>query len=157
MTIRPARPGEAEALSALAREAKAHWGYPAEWLAAWRDALTVSEAFVTGCAVFVAAGADDTPLGWVALAGEPDDLAIEHLWVRPAAMGRGVGRALVARAREAAAAQGVTRLRIEADPHAAPFYERIGARRVGAVRADVCGVRRDLPLFELDVAPARAA
>ena len=34
MTIRRARPDEADALTALATRAKAHWGYDAEFMAA---------------------------------------------------------------------------------------------------------------------------
>ncbi|MEU4236164.1 hypothetical protein [Actinoplanes sp. NPDC026619] len=42
MTIRPARPGEAAALSELARRSKAHWGYDEGFLDACRADLTLS-------------------------------------------------------------------------------------------------------------------
>ncbi|MEE8545291.1 MAG: hypothetical protein V3T29_05715 [Alphaproteobacteria bacterium] len=42
--IRPARPGEAAALTDLALRSKAHWGYDAAFMAACRAELTVTPA-----------------------------------------------------------------------------------------------------------------
>ncbi len=42
-------------------------------------------------------------------------------------------------------------LLIESDPHAEGFYLRLGARRVGSLRADVGAVRRTLPVLRLDL------
>jgi hypothetical protein len=39
--IRPARPDEAGAISALALRSKGHWGYDAAFLAACRENLTI--------------------------------------------------------------------------------------------------------------------
>jgi len=38
---------------------------------------------------------------------------------------------------------------LEADPNAAGFYERMGARRTGSVRAPDTG--RELPVYEMKV------
>jgi hypothetical protein len=38
-------------------------------------------------------------------------------------------------------------LRIESDPYAEPFYERLGAVRVGETPAPVAGVERCLPVL----------
>ena len=40
--IRRATPTDSERATELARRAKAHWGYPAEWLEAWNDDLIVT-------------------------------------------------------------------------------------------------------------------
>lgn len=42
-------------------------------------------------------------------------------------------------------------LRVESDPHAVGFYERMGARLAGTVPAPVLGTARELPVLELDV------
>jgi hypothetical protein len=34
--------GDAERLSQIARTAKAHWGYPEAWLAAWAPVLSIT-------------------------------------------------------------------------------------------------------------------
>jgi GNAT superfamily N-acetyltransferase len=73
------------------------------------------------------------------------------MFVAPDAMNRGVGRALLADACDVARGAGLRSLRIEAEPNAAGFYERLGARRVGEVEsASIKG--RVLPLYALDVA-----
>jgi GNAT superfamily N-acetyltransferase len=146
--IRRALAGEADALTAIAHAAKRHWGYPEEWIARWRDALTVTPAYVRDHAVFVAAE-DDVPRGFYALSTEGTSAILDHLWVTPERMGAGMGRALFRHAAETARAQGATRLEIDSDPHAEEFYQRMGARRIGEVPADVDGVRRVLPRLEL--------
>lgn len=146
--IRRARPGEAAALTAIAHAAKRHWGYPEAWIARWRDALTATPAYIRGHPVFVAAE-DDIPRGFHALSMRETDAVLDHLWVAPERMGRGLGRALFRHAMETARAQGATRLEIDSDRHAEAFYLRMGARRIGEVPADVDGVRRVLPRLEV--------
>ena len=150
--VSPAKPGDAPALTAIARAAKRHWGYPAAWLEEWEPLLRVTPEFLAATETFAAWPADGGAgeiLGWAALTVADDgDAWLEHLWVRPAAMGRGVGRLLFEHAAARARARGFARLRIESDPHAASFYERMGARRTGTVKSSVQGVPRDLPLLE---------
>lgn len=148
--IRRARADEADALTAIAHAAKRHWGYPEAWIARWRDALTITPGFIGAGTVFVAAEADtDLPRGFYALAVDEGGAALEHLWVEPESMGRGIGRALLDHAVQAARGLRAARLEIDADPHAEAFYLRMGARRIGEVRADVADVRRVLPRMEI--------
>jgi GNAT superfamily N-acetyltransferase len=148
--IRRARTDEAAALTAIAHAAKRHWGYPEAWVARWRDALTLTPAYVRDHPVFVAAEAEgDRPRGFYALTVQGSDAVLEHLWMEPEWMGLGIGRALLGHAIESARAQGATRLEIDSDPHAEDFYRRMGARRIGEVRADVDEVRRVLPRLEI--------
>ena len=77
---------------------------------------------------------------------------LADLFVDPTAIGRGLGATLLADAVDRARALGVSRLVIDADPHAAGFYVRMGARRVGSVASSsVAG--RELPRFELVTDP----
>ena len=46
LAIRRARAGEGDVLTALARRAKAHWGYSPELLARFADDLVLSEAAI---------------------------------------------------------------------------------------------------------------
>jgi GNAT superfamily N-acetyltransferase len=153
MKIRRALAEESGELTRVAHEAKSHWGYPERWIELWRDDLTIAPEFITGNEVYLAEE-DGQVLGCVGLiAGEGDGpvWTLEHFWVRPAAMGRGVGRALFEHARELAKAGGAERLEIDADPNAEPFYLRMGARRVGEVRSEVDGQPRVRPLLQLDI------
>jgi GNAT superfamily N-acetyltransferase len=71
---------------------------------------------------------DGKPVGVAALA-PPDDVGIaelEHLFVDPAAMGHGVGAALLSEAFSLARREGAMAIRVLSDPQARGFYERHG-------------------------------
>jgi GNAT superfamily N-acetyltransferase len=66
------------------------------------------------------------------------------------AMGRCAGRALFEASAGLARRLGARRMSILADPHAAPFYERMGARLTGRAPSDAIP-GRTLPLYEYDL------
>jgi ribosomal protein S18 acetylase RimI-like enzyme len=90
---------------------------------------------------------NDRAVGFYLLTKESDGLHLDHLWIIPAAMGRGIGRALFEHAAEQARALGLATIKIEADPNAEGFYQRMGARRVGTQVTEIEGERRELPLL----------
>jgi ribosomal protein S18 acetylase RimI-like enzyme len=144
--IRRAVSSDSERATELARRAKAHWGYPAEWLEAWNEDLVVTAEGIQKHATFVASIGGDV-VGICQLQQSDDHAMLEHVWVDPTCHGRGVGRALVEHAR--GQARGV--IAIVADPNAEQFYVKLGARRVGEVPAPMPGApQRVLPLMELD-------
>lgn len=156
MHIRPARVEEASALTELAMRSKAHWGYDDAFMAACRDELTIRESSIDRVDV---ADLDGHVIGMVRLAQEapgPSGLlrgALEDLFVEPAAIGTGVGQALFRHAVRRAAAEGMGRLRIDADPNAEGFYLAMGAVRVGeSPSGSIAG--RVLPRLELSVPSA---
>jgi GNAT superfamily N-acetyltransferase len=139
------RAEDAQRLSDLALRSTGHWGYDAAFLEACRAELTLTPEQAATARV-VRDGHD--LLGFHLL--EEGELAM--LFVEPAAMGRGVGRALLADAQQAAAGRGWTRMRIASDPGAEGFYLAHGAQRLGVVPSgSVPG--RELPLLELPVRP----
>ena len=69
-------------------------------------------------------------------------------------MGRGIGRALFEHAVEQTRRLGHRSLKIEADPNAAGFYIRMGARRAGSTVTSVQDPQRELPLFVYDLESA---
>ncbi len=149
MQIVRAEISQAPALSAIAWTAKAHWGYPAHWMEQWRELLTITPDFVAQHETFVAHLAGEA-IGFYALVEKPDSISLEHLWVLPERIGQGIGRALFEHAAGRAAARGASRLTIENDPQAEPFYLHLGARRVGAVPSEIDGHPRELPLLVFD-------
>lgn len=145
--IRSARAGEAGVLTALARAAKASHGYPDAWLTRWESDLRFTEAELARDLIDVAES-DAGVIGVVGVVARPVGWWLEHLWVAPAAQGAGVGAALVNHA--LARAQGVRHgpVLLVADPGAAPFYERLGARPLGHEPAPMPGApERTLPRF----------
>lgn len=146
MEIFRASPTDAPCLSAIAWEAKAYWGYPSHWLEQWRDQLTISPEFIEAHDTF-AARLDRKIVAFYSLLLRPDGLHLEHLWVLPEWIGRGIGRHLFAHATALALGRGARALKIEADPHAEPFYLHLGAVRVGTSTSEIGGQRRELPLL----------
>lgn len=138
MNIRRALPGESEELSALARSAKALWGYSAEQLAAWSEDLRICPKSLADQPTFVAEE-NNRLVGVVQLACHGTPWRIEHFWVRPEATRRGIGGALLEHAVVYAAQSGHTELHIDSDPGAEAFYLQHGARRVGVVPAPIKG------------------
>jgi GNAT superfamily N-acetyltransferase len=144
--VRRAVTTDSERATELARSAKAHWGYPAEWLAIWRDDLVLTAEAIERHATFVAS-LEGEIVGVCQLQQSDDHTMLEHVWVDPRRHGLGVGRALVEHARQNA--RGV--IAIVADPNAEAFYVKLGARRVGEVPAPMPGAPlRVLPLMELE-------
>jgi len=153
MQIVRARPEDAATLTRIAVAAKRHWRYPETWMESWRQLLTIRPESIASHEIYSAV-IDGQPVGFYGLRCVGSKLQLEHLWVWPAAMRGGVGRALFTHACERARALGFQSLEIESDPNAEGFYERMGARRAGVSIVEVAGQRRELPVFtyEFDAA-----
>jgi len=151
--IRAAHAGEHRLLSEIAYQSKAHWGYATADLDAWHASLTVARESVLGCPTFVAE-VDGAVVGFFQLRLNGSHADLEHLWVLPAFVRRGIGGALLAHAMQQARAAGASALHIDADPHAEAFYMAHGARRVGQRSAPIEGqplrVRPQLTLSVVD-------
>jgi GNAT superfamily N-acetyltransferase len=153
MQIVRAQPQEAESLTAIAHAAKRHWGYPERWIESWRDILTMRPEFIAANVAY-SAMEEGRAVGFYLLTTESDGIHLDHLWIVPPAMGRGIGRALFEHAAGQARLLGHKTLKIEADPNAEGFYARMGARRVGEAVTEIEGRRRELPLLLYELGSA---
>jgi GNAT superfamily N-acetyltransferase len=147
MHLRAARPDEADRLTAIAHAAKRHWGYPEAWIERWRDQLTITPEYVAQYPTFVAE-LDGAVVAFVSIIPQARRAVLDHLWVLPEAMRRGLGRALFRHAEAAARRAGATTLTTTADPHAEDFYRKMGLVTVGHEDASLDGQTRRLPLME---------
>ncbi|MGH2517316.1 MAG: GNAT family N-acetyltransferase [Ktedonobacterales bacterium] len=152
--IRRAHPEEAELLTELIMRSKAFWGYDATLLAAWRSDLTLESKVVARDPVYCA---EDRYTGFIMGVShfyrlDDDELYLDHLFVEPACMGKGVGARLWSHAVAQAAAQGLRAVVLGADPNARPFYERMGAVVVGWEESPIVPGRRT-PVMRYDLPP----
>jgi GNAT superfamily N-acetyltransferase len=147
--IRRARGAEAGDLTSIAFAAKRHWGYPEDWMKLWQDELTVLPDYVEHNRVYVATSGERR-LGWCAVTEQAGAHWLDYCWVLPEAAGMGIGRRLVGRAFELAAASRWPTLKVVADPNAEGFYRKLGFRRIGEWPSVPAG--RRLPMLEADVA-----
>jgi GNAT superfamily N-acetyltransferase len=150
--VRRAVPEDSPTLSAIAKAAKAHLGYPADWLVAWDAALTVDAGYLALHRVWVGVECGSgAPAGFAALVDKGTHWQLDHLWIAPEHQGRGLGRLLWSVALAAVRDSRPGPVRVEAEPRAAGFYRRRGARLVGRVAAPVLGEARELPVFEITI------
>ena len=149
MNIRPATAADATQLTQIAQEAKRYWGYPEHWLEHWREDLTITADFVNQNDVFVAEN-EGTVVGFYGLITKGSTAELDHLWVSPAHIGRGVGKELFLHAMQLAATRNLANVHIIADPNAEAFYRKMGATRVGESVSELDGKPRVLPRLEID-------
>ena len=146
--IRRTLPEEADALSQIALSAKAYWGYPEGCMEIWTPLFTITPEFISSADVRTSE-ANSELAGFYALIFVKQRASLEHLWILPAYIGQGIGRALfehaLARCREMQC-QG---LEIVSELNAQGFYERMGAKKVGVSIGEVNGDLRSLPVMEI--------
>ena len=152
ISIRPARADDARVLSDLAVRSKAHWGYSPQFMQACRDELTYTSEQLRDPGYFCFVGCrNDRIVGFYALSKiDSRTLDLEAMFVEPAAIGTGAGRALMDHAREQARVFGAEDMLIQADPYAEGFYRAMGAVPVGQRESDSIPGRM-LPEMKLTV------
>jgi ribosomal protein S18 acetylase RimI-like enzyme len=140
---------EADALTQIALSAKRHWGYPPRWMDIWTPQLTLGPDYFQENETWVAEVGN--PVAFYTLQ-ERDGIAwIENLWVMPEHMGKGVGKRLFLHATELARQRGYKILRLEADPNAVGFYEKMGMHQIGERHSEIEAQPRSLPIMEIDL------
>jgi RimJ/RimL family protein N-acetyltransferase len=141
-TIRPAEPGDAAALVALAA---AVGGEPEGWLLSdrsWRGVVEekryLRAARRNPNGTVIVALIDDEVVGRISISRDPHPasphVADLGLMVASAHRGQGIGTALLAAADEWARSVGVTKLELHVFPHNEPaiaLYEKVGYEREG--------------------------
>jgi GNAT superfamily N-acetyltransferase len=130
--LRDIRQDELSSLSELCLRSKAVWGYDEAFMSACRNELTLHPDDLQ-TSYFQVADRDALAVGLAQIKVVGLDADLAKLFVEPALIGAGVGRLLFEWATARARDLGAFRMTIEADPGAAPFYERMGARQTGVV------------------------
>ncbi|MBU1568063.1 MAG: GNAT family N-acetyltransferase [Proteobacteria bacterium] len=139
--IRPARPSEAEVLTKISFQSKGYWGYPKEFFEIWTSELTINSAYIENNDVFVSEQGG-VIVGYYSLVELKDHVEVsgirinkgfwlEHMFIEPGSIGKGLGSKLFAHLREMCHVRGISQLGILADPHSRLFYERMGCEYKG--------------------------
>jgi len=148
LIIEPATPAQAGVLTTITLAAKRQWNYPEAWIQLWLSALTISSQYILENEVRV--GVENEKLiAYYSLEQQGEYLWLDNLWVLPEFMGQGIGRQLFQHALERSRVRAVSILKIEADPHAQAFYEKMGASKISEHQTQVDGQLRILPVMEI--------
>lgn len=148
--LRLARRQEAGALTALAMQSKAHWGYDRKFLDACRKDLTITEEMVQQHPTYVIETTNGSLTGFSMVALTTPEATLLYLYVHPTAMGKGIGRVLFSESVVHARKSGALWLTWDADPHAVPFYLRMGAYLYGETPSTSIPGRM-LPVMRFDL------
>ena len=143
--ILPAKLGDGAELTVLALDSKAFWGYSEEFIKSCETALKITDEMI-GRLHSGTIKEDNAYVGFYFLSEEESHAELQLLYISPLSIGRGYGRALFKSAMKKALSLGHKTMRIEADPNAADFYKRMGAKHIGWCRSEVDDTR-ELPLF----------
>ena len=154
--VRAGRREESAFLSELAIRSKSYWGYDSDFLEACREELRLNDDDFDELVVRVAEDDDGRIAGFYALAeADEEEAEIRFFFVDLHLIRTGIGRRLFSDLVRTASERGLRALRIDADPGAAAFYERMGAERAGdASSGSIPG--RSLPSYRLRVPPIRS-
>ena len=150
ISIRRVKPEEADRLSQIAIAAKRHWNYPEHWMLLWIPQLTFGSAYFKEHESW-AAELNGEVIAFYTIQERESNAWLDNIWVLPKYIGQGVGKDLflhvVARSREL----GYRTLKLDAEPNAVGFYEKMGMRKVGEYQYQLDGQPRILPLMELSL------
>lgn len=125
MKIRRAKIEDSKVLSEIAFEAKGFWNYPQEWMEKWKDGLTIKPEYIEANELYCLA-VNEKVFGWFAIEFQPNSKngSLEHLWIRPSEIGKGLGRILIEKIISLANQFGLEELEVTSDPNAQGFYEK---------------------------------
>lgn len=145
-----ALPEQADILTHITIASKRYWNYPERWMQIWLPLLTISPEYISENEVWVKIFGDK-PVAYYSLQQAGSELWLDNLWLLPEFIGRGIGKELFLHAVERSRQCDGSILKIEADPNAEAFYEKMGARRVGEHHSEVDGHPRILPIMEIKI------
>jgi GNAT superfamily N-acetyltransferase len=145
-----AKPEQAGTLTAITIASKRHWNYPESWIQVWLPSLTVTAEYILANETWVAVE-DEKCVAYYSLKNDGEFLWLDNLWVLPEFIGQGIGKGLFHQALEKSHDLGATVLKIEADPNAQTFYEKMGAWKISEHHTEAGGQPRRLPIMEINI------
>lgn len=150
MQIVRAASQHANDLTQISISAKRHWEYPEAWIQLWLPSMRITAAYIEEHETWIMMQ-ETQPLAYYSFNENEEGFWLDNLWVLPEYMGQGIGKSLFEHALERCRAMGISTLKIEADPNAQSFYERMGAHKVGGHITEIQGEPRVLPVMEINL------
>lgn len=148
MQIVKSKPSDASTLTKIAKISKKYWNYSDEQIEKWKDELTVTKKEIKRDIIFHIL-INEKIVGFYSLSVDKEKAEIEHMWILPEYIGKGLGRKLFNHMKGVAKNKDVKKLRIVADPNAEGFYTKMGFKRVGEKESSIKG--RMLPILTLEI------
>jgi len=99
---------------------------------------------------FVAVDKKGVVVGFSALNLTPPPAYLEHIYIEPEAMGKGIGQALMAHTLGAARKNDADAVELLSEPKATGFYESIGGKLIGETESQIIPGRM-LPRYRFEL------
>ena len=130
--IQEAKPKHHTILTTISFQAKNYWQYPKEWIDIWKEELTITPEYIKENQVFIGLVDEhivayfsiihNTVDKWVGSFLFQQGYWIDHMFVHPDYIGRGIGTAFMKHLGSFCQARRIQLVRILADPHSVGFY-----------------------------------
>ena len=143
MKFRLAKLSDLSVLNTISLESKRHWGYPSQWIDRWKEDLLLSRDSFKQQKILIVEN-EQKAIGFCSMMENERFYEVLHLWLLPEFIGKGNGKLLLSRAMEAFV-KTKKPVRVEADPNAQAFYEKMGFVLVDQVESYPPG--RFLPIL----------
>jgi len=151
LKLRPAHPGDADALTDILHRSKASWGYADDKMAAFRSEYRIKSAMLATRS-FLVAERSCRPVGFADGYTEGNDFNLDFLFVSPEEQRKGTGKLLLERMCDRARLLGKSRIILESDAHAVDFYQKNGFAIVSN-RPSQMAPGLKIPLMDRPVGP----
>jgi GNAT superfamily N-acetyltransferase len=138
--IRKAKIQEAGILTNISFSSKGYWNYPKEYYEIWSKELTIRADYIQNNDVYVFES-DGEIIGYYSVVELKDDIEVsgitigkgfwlEHMFIEPHSIGKGIGTKMFEHLRERCATIGINELGVLADPNSRGFYEKMGCEYI---------------------------
>lgn len=157
--IKEALPSDSAILTDISFASKRHWDYPDEYFDIWKKELTITESYILNNTVYISYFENiicgyysmvivrkDTKYGKVIV---KKGTWLEHLFIRPDFIKKGIGRQLVWHAISIARELNTDKLLLFSDPFANGFYEKMGAVYLYESPSSIEG--RSVSVYQIEV------
>lgn len=123
-------------MTSISFSSKSYWNYPKEYFEIWSKELTINSDYIDKNDVFFFEN-NGNIIGYYSIVELKEDIEIsgikigkgfwlEHMFLEPQSIRKGIGTKLFEHLRERCASRGVYELGILADPNSRGFYEKMG-------------------------------
>lgn len=139
---------DSELLSNTAFQSKKHWKYSKEQMKLWKEELTISKSYVSENKVFII-NDGQMYVGFIALVFKKDYIEIDHFWLVPEFIGKGMGTEIFRFIKKVGIENGYKFLQLTSEPHANGFYSKMGGKIIHSKESKI--KNRFLCVFEFEL------
>ncbi|MCH2042897.1 MAG: GNAT family N-acetyltransferase [Saprospiraceae bacterium] len=149
MKIERAKYTDANELTNITLRAKGHWGYSEEQLEAWKEVLTIHAVYIEQNEVYTLIQHEKI-IGYYSYTRiDGDKVELDNIFLEPECIGKGYGKIMMQHFFKQIKTEHYRTVRLEADPNAEQFYQKLGFRCIDRLESSIQG--RFLPIMELNL------